>query len=262
MQSLSKRNYSLDILRIFATFTVIMIHCSASFVSGHGLGTVEFFWGNVFDSVSRLGVPLFVMISGALFLDESREITLKRVVRKNVLNLAIITVIWAIIYAVRYKVIAVLQAGQTVDVKNFLRSVLNGHYHMWYLYMTIGLYLMVPFFKKIARKENKNLVLFFIVLSFFVQSLIPTVSSVCAHYGISSPWFAWIDKFELGFFGGYITYFLAGWYIVQVGISKKWAKCLLYIAGALSLAFILCTFGFWTYLWQNCPILPTHRCIF
>ena len=141
-----KRNSSLDILRIIATLMVIMIHCSAAFVSGYGLGTVEFLWGNVFDSVSRIGVPLFVMISGALFLDESREITIKRVLSKNVLNLGVITLIWAVIYSVRYQIIAPLEVGNAINTQNVFMRILNGHYHMWYLYMTIGLYLMVPFF--------------------------------------------------------------------------------------------------------------------
>ncbi len=234
-----KRNSSLDILRIIATLMVIMIHCSAAFVVRYEVGTVEFLWANILDSVSRIGVPLFVMISGALFLDESREITLKRVLSKNVLNLGVITLIWAVIYSVRYQIIAPLEVGNAINTQNVFMRILNGHYHMWYLYMTIGLYLMVPFFKKIVRKENKHLVLFFIIFSFVVQSVLPTISSVLTHFGINTVIMSWIGKFQLEFFGGYITYFLAGWYIVHIGINSKWVRYLLYVLGALSLAFVV-----------------------
>ena len=72
-----KRNYSLDIARIVAIMAVAMIHCSANFVIHFNLFSTEFILGNIFDAASRVGVPLFLMISGALFLDERKDITLK-----------------------------------------------------------------------------------------------------------------------------------------------------------------------------------------
>ena len=60
--ALSKRNFSLDIARIVAILAVVMIHCSANFVSYYQPFSNEFVIGNLFDSVSRIGVPLFLMI--------------------------------------------------------------------------------------------------------------------------------------------------------------------------------------------------------
>ena len=68
-----KRNDSLDVIRIAAVFAVVMTHCTAPFVTNFQPDTAEFLWGNLLDSISRAGVPLFLMISGALFLDERRE---------------------------------------------------------------------------------------------------------------------------------------------------------------------------------------------
>lgn len=159
----------LDIARIVAVLAIVMIHCSASFVIYYKKGTSEFIFGNLFDSIARMGVPLFLMISGSLFLDENKEITLKSIIAKNVKSLVIITIVWAIIYSGVYNIIFPLILGGTVSIKNIIVGIVNGHYHMWYLYMIIGLYVITPFLKKFSCKENKKLVLFFIIISFVVH---------------------------------------------------------------------------------------------
>lgn len=63
----------------------------------------------------RLGVPLFLMISGALFLDERKEITLKGILSKNVKNLAVITIVWAVIYSVIHNMIIPFLKGTAID---------------------------------------------------------------------------------------------------------------------------------------------------
>ncbi len=88
------RDISLDIIRIIATMAVVMIHCSAFLVSNFKVGTMAFFVGNVFDSVSRLAVPLFVMVSGALFLNEERTVTVKGILKKNIKNTGLLFLFW------------------------------------------------------------------------------------------------------------------------------------------------------------------------
>ncbi len=229
------RNSAMDIIRIIAVLAVVMIHCASHFVSRYNPNTTEFVFGNLFDSIARLGVPLFLIISGALFLDERKEVTLKGILSKNVKSLAIITMLWAVIYALMYQVVF---PWPNVDVKNFLLAVLKGHYHMWYLYMIMGLYIITPFLKKFVSKENKNMVLFFILFSFSVKFLLPTVDQICVRFWNMDLIGVFLDKFHLDFFGGYITYFLTGWYIACVGIDRKYQKYILYLLAALSLAFI------------------------
>ena len=54
-----ERNISLDLIRLVAIIAVIMIHVSANFVSNYEIGNIKFIWGNIFDSISRIGVPFF-----------------------------------------------------------------------------------------------------------------------------------------------------------------------------------------------------------
>lgn len=233
------RNASLDIARIIAIVAVVMIHCSSVFVSNYETNMREFVLGNIFNGISRPGVPLFLMISGALFLDENKKTTLKTILSKNVKSLAIITIIWSILYAITYCIALPLFKSKPIRVENVLDSILNGHSHMWYLYMIMGLYMITPFLKKFVCKKNKEMVLFFIYISFVVQFLVPLADKLCIQYLDNDFIGAWFEKFHLDFFGGYITYFLVGWYIVHVGISKKILKYNIYFWGALSLAVML-----------------------
>jgi surface polysaccharide O-acyltransferase-like enzyme len=59
--------------RIAAVFTVVFLHVSASIVFGASFGSESWWIGNVYDSLSRWCVPVLVMISGALLLDESKQ---------------------------------------------------------------------------------------------------------------------------------------------------------------------------------------------
>lgn len=242
--SLYKRNYSLDIVRIIAVLAVVMIHSSASFVMNNPLNTNEFIFGNLFDSLSRIGVPLFLMISGALFLDKNKEVTLKTILSKNIKNLAIIIITWSIIYSVVFEVLLAPSMGKTVDVRSIIDGLINctyqnGSYHMWYLYMIVGLYIITPFLKKFVCKDNKEMVLFFIIISFCLQFFTPVINAI-DKLGLNLSFInIWIDKFYLDFFGGYITYFLVGWYIVHIGIKRKWHRCIIYFLGAVSLISIV-----------------------
>ena len=237
---LHKRNHSLDVIRIAAVLAVVMIHCCAPFVTNYEPHMAEFVFGNVFDSMARMGVPLFLMLSGALFLDERREITLKGIVTKNVKNLAILTILWAAAYSLVYNVLVLSMKGSSVHTEVVIDGILNGHGHMWYLYMTMGIYVITPFLRKIVRRENRELVLSFILISFAVQFLLPTVGQLCPENPGIAFLLTWIDKFHLDFFDGYITYYLLGWYIVHVGITEKHQKTIVYFTGLAALAFIIC----------------------
>lgn len=236
---IQRRNYSLDIIRIVAVLAVVMIHCCAPFVLYYEPHTVEFAFGNLFDSIARVGVPLFLMISGALFLDERKEITLKSIISKHVKSLAIITIVWAIIYSIVYNVFDSLLEGDTISISDTITGIVEGHLHMWYLYMIMGIYVITPFLRKFVNKESPQMAVYFVTISFVVQFLLPAVNEICIqHLGFDYIG-TWINQFQLDFFGGYVTYYLVGWYIVHVGIKHNYLKYIVYFLGLSSLIYII-----------------------
>lgn len=235
-EQIRKRNHSLDVIRIVAVLAVVMIHCSAPFVTNYGMDSVEFLLGNLFNGIVRPGVPLFLMISGALFLDERKEITLKGILSKNVKSIAVITIVWSVFYSLVYHVITPTLKGLPVDPQVVVDDILCGHGHMWYLYMIMGLYTITPFLKKFVSRENKDLVLFFIGISFVTQFLLPLAHAICVQHWELYMIGDLVDLFHLDFFGGYIAYFLTGWYIVHIGVKRKSA---VYSAGFAALVLMV-----------------------
>ena len=226
----------LDVIRIIAVFAIVMIHCSGIFLSTYDAASPEFLWGNIFDSISRIGVPFFLMVSGALMLDEEKKLPLKRLFSHYLKNIILITVAWAIIFALVYRCVIPLLQGNSVFVNNILQDILVGHYHMWYLYMFIGIYLALPFLKAFVCKENKNLVLLFLGISLATQFVVPLLEAGIHRFSALVYVSSLLKDFHLNFFAGYISYYLAGWYIMHIGIRKRWIRIFLYCLSLLSLA--------------------------
>lgn len=235
----NKRKYSLDIVRIIATMAVVMIHCSCDFLIRFLYFEKEFSVGNIFDAASQIGVPLFMMISGALFLDESKEITLKIILQKYVKLLLIIIVIWSVVYTLVNNVAFTLLDGDAISVKKIFIGILDGNYHIWYLYMLIAIYISTPILRKFVCVDNQKIVLLYIGISLCVVFL-PSVFKAMQGMGINVAFInTIITKFKLSFYNAYITYYLVGWYIVHIGIKQKKYINFLYLLGIVSLIIMI-----------------------
>lgn len=228
-----ERDYSLDLLRIFGALAVVMIHSSCYFMD-YDRGSAERIWGAIFEIPSRLGVPLFIMLSGSLLLDENKKISMRDVFFKYVLRTVLLIVFWSAIYTCMDWAIRVYKYKETFSLKYFVVGFMFGYYHMWYLYMLVGMYLITPILKCLCKKENANLVLYYIVLmlifccvgSFF--KVLQDKISLCYYVN------RLIGTLRLDFLVAYVGYFLIGWYLVHVGLSKK-IRIWLYALGFVSL---------------------------
>lgn len=60
----------LDFLRVISILAVLIIHVAGEKITECDVNSAEWMTMNVYDSVSRWGVSVFIMISGALFLSK------------------------------------------------------------------------------------------------------------------------------------------------------------------------------------------------
>ncbi len=230
---LKKRVFSYDIIRIIAVLAVIMIHSSVGFVTSNPQST-NFIFGNIFDGMSRIGVPLFVMISGALMLDENKTVTIK-IMLKYALRIFILLCIWSLLYAFVYQIINPIINNASISMDKFWNAFVYGHYHLWYLYMLIGLYLITPILKTFVKKSNEKIILYFITLAVIIQFTIPLCNLLINQItGTTNLLQNFFSKFQLGFVGQYTAYYLLGWYITNINIKKK-HRNLLYALGVVGL---------------------------
>lgn len=161
----------IDALRTLACFAVVLLHVAASESSNVEFGSHNWNVFMIYETLTNWAVPVFVMISGAMML--SKEYSYKDVLKKAG-RVAVIFFIWSFIYLIA----GILLNGTSVYKADFiwLQVFLQGHYHMWYLIMVFGLYLIAPFLKPIA--DNKTLLKAFLILSLVFCFVLPSVTDL------------------------------------------------------------------------------------
>lgn len=206
-----------DALRIISAFAVIMLHVSADKLYSFHSSTVEWNVFNFYDSISRFGVPVFVMISGSLFL--SKPTNIKRLWKNNILRLTAAFVCWYIVY-------------QIAEI--ILKSRISMAYHLWFLPVLITTYMTVPFLKKIA--EDDRLLKYFLVLALVFAFIIPQFTEVSRY--LNDNIYEYITNLtsqaKFHFLLGYTSYFLLGYYLNKAELSGRTRLAL----------YILCVVGF------------------
>ena len=214
------RLFYFDILRAAACLCVVMIHVSAQYVLKE-VGSLEFWIGNLFDSMSRAGVPLFVMISGALMLDEDYTFTKEKWFR-HIIKMFLFFVFWSIVYSLVYQICIPFIKDEEINVFSIVRSLLKGHYHLWFVPMIIGLYLMVPLLRLWIKRQNKQYVEYFLILSFIFSFLIP--QSIDLLVCINSKFkflYEVIENLHIKYTSGFTSYFILGWYLHNYELTHK-----------------------------------------
>lgn len=180
---------------------------------------------NSYDALFRFGVPVFVMISGALFLAPGKEINVRRLYRHNILRLVVLYVFWSCLYGLM-DCLGFDPAG--IGWKDVLREMILGRYHLWFLPMIIGIYVLLPVLKVWISHASKKNIEYFLLLFFVCQILCETIravfSSNMADYVL--------NLFQPEMVCSYLGYFVLGYYLVHIGVDKKWHKVI--YGGALA----------------------------
>ena len=222
----SSRITYLDYLRVFATFGVIIIHVSAQNWYTADVRTVNWQIFNVYDSLVRWPVPVFVMISGAVFL--GREWNIRTIFSRHILRLTTAFLFWGLIYAL-FK-----EAG----IVNVLRNVAAGPPHMWFVPMIIGLYIGIPIFQKIT--ESQKVTKYFLAVSVVFFFVLPQVRNmfedlrleIGAFQGIYHSLVGTVSQVKGSLIAGYACYFVAGFYLSKAEFGKK-TRTVIYWLGAM-----------------------------
>ena len=200
----------LDVLRVLATFAVVFDHV-ANQKWYYGPKHPAFPVLHFYESLVHWAVPIFVMISGALFL--GKPVSVQKIYTKYIRHIVTAFLFWSAIYAV-------FDFAQSRDLWLAVQNFFTGQLHMWYMYMIIGLYMMIPFLQPIAA--NKKLTEYFIVLALVFgfgayqlvnfltrldSVLLPVVQTINSYFCI------WLV-------GGYSLYFLLGYYLSHYKLSR------------------------------------------
>lgn len=218
-----KRTEYFDYLRIIATAAVMILHISALNYLAVDISTSEWNVFNIYDSFVRWSVPVFVMISGALFLEGHQSAA--HIYRKNILRIVTAFLFWSAIYTA-------YGCTREWGLHTVLIEFIKGNYHMWFLYMIIGLYMIVPILRKIV--ESEKLTSYYLILALIFSVLCPFIINILS---FTVPEGASLmrdvlNKMNFRIAVGYSGYFVLGYYLNKSRICRK-AEAIIYSLGIL-----------------------------
>ena len=148
------RKQFLDVLRVLATCAVVLMHVLTGATDVTDASIVPEYRSlllSVMDLVTWC-VPIFLLISGYLFLNPERTLTYPVMIKKNCRRIALAILLFGVPYAASELVVAE-RTFRIRMIPEALKMTLMGHTwsHMWYLYLILFLYLITPLLKKVLR---------------------------------------------------------------------------------------------------------------
>lgn len=135
----------MDILKGYALLAMILLHVSAVGLSEAEVGCDAWHVSNFYNNLCRFCVPIFIMISGAIFL--SRDISMRKYIKR--LSLALL--FWCSVYAIYISIPEILSGKMTIGL--YVNRVVSPT-HLWFLWMILPLYLATPIFRAIVKDRN------------------------------------------------------------------------------------------------------------
>lgn len=214
-----------DFLRVTATLAVVFLHLSGGWIDQAPVTSGAWMACNTYDSLVRWCVPVFVMLSGMFLLDPKRSFTLWDLLR-HALRVAVPLLVWSVVYGAA----ALLLKGtfSLPAMASALQSILWGklHYHLWFLPMILGLYLVTPVLRSFVKGASRSDFHYFFLLTFLVTFLLPILLKLRPSQTVSS----WLNQLDITLVLGYVGYYVAGYYLRTFDLPRP-ARILIYGLG-------------------------------
>ncbi len=201
----TKRSAYLDALRVLAAFFVIVNHTNSRIFMRSTPDNGVWYASMLWYYLSKTAVPLFVMISGACLLDRRDGY---RTAARRVARMLIVLLGFSYAYFLYDAWVYYGLWPRAADLGAFFTLVWGREItdSFWYLYLYLGLLVMLPLMQRLRQGMNKRDMLYLAGVSFGVNALWPLI----VHY---VPALELNAHFDLPMFGIFIGLFFAGSYV-------------------------------------------------
>ncbi|WP_207423856.1 acyltransferase [Desertivirga brevis] len=217
-----ERNQSVDTLRTIATLLVLLLHASANYViqrKAAGVYDSVFWTGNIIDSFCRLAVPIFVMISGRFLLGRSESFAISY--KKRAVRVLIPLIVWCLIYLI-YRLVFLGNSNLSLPT---LFKLIQPFYHLWYLFMILGLYVITPVLNLCIEQISRRS-LYYVAFAFLLIGMFLTAYDLKLG---NKPFF-------ILWFINYLGYFLLGYLLVGARKVSLFILIIGYLVSSLLIA--------------------------
>lgn len=217
---MNKRNINLDLIRVIAVLSVILVHFfrNCEYYNQPVLGE-KMYIATVMRQGFMICVPLFMMLTG--YLMNKKQLTCRYFKGiKRVLVTYVLSTICILLYKVMY-------LKETIHVLDGISNITSYDQYSWYIEMYVGLFLLIPFLNILyhnlhTQKEKQILLLIFMILT--------TLPSVVNDYIQIVPDY-WIElyPFLYYFLGAYLSEYGSE---IKLSLSKNFILMVLAIIGS------------------------------
>lgn len=265
--SASARIGWVDWLRVLACVMVVFAHCCDGFVAQFDTDRSAFLTGVFFGSLFRPSVPLFVMMTGVLLLPLRPSDSLSTFYHKRIGRVVTPLVFWSLALPVMaYLYFSGAGAGSvnpSVDMSVYTPEgltyrlwswVLNFNFDttpLWYVYMLVGLYLIMPvigaWLRSASRKDIRTfLYVWFATLFIPYIKLYAPQAGYLGNYGNMDilggcDW----NAFGLVYYvSGFIGYLVLAYYLRTYPLTWSRAKMIAILVPMFLIGYSITSFGF------------------
>lgn len=233
-----------DALRVLACFLVVLAHCTDPHVAHFDSNYSVFLQGCSVGSLVRCSVPLFVMMSGVLLLPYNMSVG--EFYRKRVGRVVVPLLFWSVITPLLYFVYInfIYRSGSlsldlssytmATTVNKIYTSLFNFNYDttpLWYLYMLVGIYLVLPVFNGWLKGATRKDIKLFLQM-WGVSLFLPLLNIAAPLLGYKGNYgnmglFGLCDWNSFGTFhyvSGFIGYIVLAHYLVRYPLNWSWKK--------------------------------------
>jgi surface polysaccharide O-acyltransferase-like enzyme len=223
------RAVNVDLIRTTAMVGVLLLHASGRYtVTSQELGQmnpVEITrWGvvDIYQSVAvPIGVPLFLMLTGALLLQPEKKDTLSTFFKKRWVRIGLPTLFWGAAYFAWDFLVQNIPFSSGA----IIQGILNGPYtQLWYIYVLVGLYLLTPILRITIYHADQTIMKYFVALWVVGVAIIPFFR-LFTTYELNS------NVFTLT---GYVGFFVLGTYLSTLQICRRTLSLLIILGAAMT----------------------------
>lgn len=201
----------LDYMRVIACFMVVVVHCCEMFYLFNGVidypDASDRWWVSVIDGLCHVSVPLFVMASAYLLVPLKG--TSSQFFKRRFTRILIPFIIWSLFYAAVPMWMGRLDGNVWERVARIFYSFNDDSGHLWYIYMLIGIYAIVPIISPWLKQVSKRGIEIFLAVWFL------TTSGPYLRVIFGEIWgeCAWNAFHAFYYYSGFIGYVVLGYYI-------------------------------------------------
>ena len=253
-----------DLLRVIACFLVVFSHSCDAFVAVFDNDRATFLQGALAGSFVRACVPLFVMMSGVLLPVRTGT---GAFYRKRIGRVLLALVFWSLTLPVLYYLYMryVGTSSPSIDPALFTGEatlhkmwtfVFNFCYDttpLWYLYMLIGLYLIMPlispWLERASRRELQSVLAIWglTLLLPYVKMLAPALGYTGNYgntglYGVCD----WNGFGTFHYVSGFAGYLVLAFYLVKFPPAWSWRRTLAICIPSFIIGYLITGLGFIT----------------